>query len=155
MWSLGRGSRRTARCANQDQEQTQNKKKHKRGGKHKKGGKSKKKKRADRRDEKRKKRQDKRGDNQPPSGGTGPSGSSLICQEIYATGLRNPFRIAFDPNVGTEPRFFINDVGGGAWEEVDNGLAGADYGWNVREGPCLTGSQTNCPPDNQFTAPIF
>ena len=37
------------------------------------------------------------------------------CQEIYATGLRNPFRIAFDANNATGPQhFFINDVGGGS-----------------------------------------
>jgi glucose/arabinose dehydrogenase len=142
---------------NQEQKQTQekkkNKKKHKRGGKHKKGGKSKKKKRADRRDEKRKRRQERREASQPPPASTGPSGSSLICQEIFATGLRNPFRIAFDPD--SAQRFYINDVGGGAWEEIDNGATGADYGWNVREGPCLVGSQTNCPPDNQFVGPVF
>ena len=45
------------------------------------------------------------------------------CRETYAWGLRNPFRIAFDPNAaGT--RFFINDVGQNVWEEVDLGVAG-------------------------------
>lgn len=67
------------------------------------------------------------------------------CQETYASGLRNPFRIAFDPNAaGT--RFFINDVGQGVWEEIDEGISGADYGWNIREGPCVNGSTTNCGP---------
>jgi hypothetical protein len=55
------------------------------------------------------------------------------CQEIFATGLRNPFRFAFDPNAqGT--RFFINNVGQGTWEEVEEGSRGANYGWNVCEG---------------------
>ena len=55
------------------------------------------------------------------------------CQETFAWGLRNPFRLGFDPNAaGT--RFFINDVGQGFWEEIDLGQAGADYGWNCREG---------------------
>ncbi|MBL8056492.1 MAG: PKD domain-containing protein, partial [Anaerolineales bacterium] len=46
------------------------------------------------------------------------------------------------PNaVGT--RFFINDVGQGTWEEIDEGQAGADYGWNVREGPCPNGQTCN------------
>ena len=67
------------------------------------------------------------------------------CQETFAWGLRNPFRIALDPNE-TGQRLFINDVGQGVWEEIDLGVAGADYGWNVREGHCLTGSATNCPP---------
>jgi glucose/arabinose dehydrogenase/PKD repeat protein len=68
------------------------------------------------------------------------------CQETFASGLRNPFRFAFDPNAsGT--RFFINDVGQGAWDEVDQGKAGADYGWNLCEGthdnPARDGS-VNC-----------
>lgn len=77
------------------------------------------------------------------------------CQETFASGLRNPFRMAFDPNAsGT--RFYINDVGQSSWEEVDLGAAGADYGWNVREGHCATGSTTNCgPPPAGMTNPIF
>jgi len=81
--------------------------------------------------------------------------SGTMCQEIFATGLRNPFRIAFDPDdSGNAQRFFINDVGGGAWEEVDDGQSGADYGWNVREGPCPTGTTENCSPSGTFTEPI-
>jgi glucose/arabinose dehydrogenase len=77
------------------------------------------------------------------------------CREIYATGLRNPFRFAFDPNAaGT--RFYINDVGQSTWEEIDLGAPGADYGWNVREGHCATGSTTNCgPPPAGMTNPIL
>ena len=37
------------------------------------------------------------------------------------------------PNA-TGTRFFINDVGQGAWEEIDQGAAGADYAWNLCEG---------------------
>lgn len=55
------------------------------------------------------------------------------CQETYAKGLRNPFRIAFDPDAnGTS--FRINDVGGRYWEEIDVGKRAADYGWNICEG---------------------
>jgi glucose/arabinose dehydrogenase len=87
---------------------------------------------------------------------TGLASGGEICQEIFATGLRNPFRIAFDPNdTDGAQRFYINDVGGGAWEEINNGAPDADYGWNVREGPCLIGSQTNCPSDSQFVGPVF
>ena len=77
------------------------------------------------------------------------------CQETFAWGLRNPFRMAFDPNAaGT--RFYINDVGQNVWEEIDDGIAGADYGWNVREGHCATGSTTNCgAPPAGMTNPIF
>ena len=86
---------------------------------------------------------------------TGMTAPTNWCQEIFATGLRNPFRLAFDPNApGT--RFFINDVGQGAWEEIDEGIPGADYGWNIREGPCANGSTTNCgPPPAGLTNPVF
>ena len=78
-----------------------------------------------------------------------------ICQETFAWGLRNPFRIAFDSNAATT-RFHINDVGQGAWEEIDLGTAGADYGWNVREGHCANGSVLDCgPPPAGMTNPIF
>ncbi len=60
---------------------------------------------------------------------------SSVCREIFADGLRNPYRFAFDPNT-TATRFFINDVGQSAYEEVNDGIAGANYGWNACEGPC-------------------
>ena len=50
---------------------------------------------------------------------------------IWALGLRNPFTFAFNP-FGTE--LFINDVGEGTWEEINDGLAGANYGWPTTEG---------------------
>lgn len=88
-------------------------------------------------------------------GRTGRTTPGTICREIFATGLRNPFRMGFDPN-GRATRFFVNDVGGGAWEEIDEGRAGADYGWNVREGHCATGSTTNCgPPPAGMTNPVW
>jgi glucose/arabinose dehydrogenase len=64
---------------------------------------------------------------------TGRTDPGKNCQETFAWGLRNPFRFAFDPNA-TGTRFFINDVGQGAWEEIDQGAAGADYAWNLCEG---------------------
>ena len=81
--------------------------------------------------------------------------SATRCGEIFATGLRNPYRIAFDPDATGTPRFFINDVGGGAWEEIDEGAAGADYGWNLREGPCKINETSGCSPDSRFVEPIF
>ncbi|HEX2231866.1 MAG TPA: PQQ-dependent sugar dehydrogenase [Thermoleophilaceae bacterium] len=79
----------------------------------------------------------------------------LHCQETFARGLRNPFRFAFDPNAAST-RFFINDVGQADWEEINAGQAGADYGWNVREGHCVRGSRTDCPaPPAGMTDPIF
>ncbi len=86
---------------------------------------------------------------------TGSTSANRRCQEIYASGLRNPFRTAFDVNSPTT-RFYINDVGNSLWEEIDVGQAGADYGWNVREGPCASNSTTNCgPPPAGMTNPIY
>jgi glucose/arabinose dehydrogenase len=51
---------------------------------------------------------------------------------IWALGCRNPFGFAVQPKTG---RIFVNDVGGRA-EEIDEGLAGANYGWpTVDHGP--------------------
>ena len=86
---------------------------------------------------------------------TGVTTAPNKCREIYATGLRNPFRIAFDPNAAGV-KFHINDVGQNTWEEIDLGAPAADYGWNVREGPCVTGSTSNCgAPPAGMTNPIF
>lgn len=77
-----------------------------------------------------------------------------VCQEVFASGLRNPWRLAFDPKAsGT--RFFINDVGQNLYEEVDEAVAGADYGWNVREGGCATGTTTCGAPPPGMTNPIY
>ena len=65
-----------------------------------------------------------------------------VCQEIFATGLRNPFKMAFS---STNDRFYINDVGQDSWEEINIGAQGADYGWNESEGK---GS-------SNFTNPIY
>jgi glucose/arabinose dehydrogenase len=51
--------------------------------------------------------------------------------EIYAFGLRNPWRNSFDRATGA---LYIADVGQGAREEINLGVAGANYGWNLYEG---------------------
>ena len=64
-------------------------------------------------------------------------------RSIWAFGLRNPFTFAFQPGTG---RLFINDVGEVTWEEINDGIAGSNYGWNLSEGP------TSNP---QFRSPLF
>ena len=53
---------------------------------------------------------------------------------IWAAGLRNPFTFAVQPGTG---RIFINDMGSSppqAREEINDGIAGSNYGWNLAEG---------------------
>ena len=64
---------------------------------------------------------------------------------IWALGLRNPFTFGFQP--GTQ-RMFINDVGQSAWEEIDDGIAGSNYGWPACEGVCS-------PANPNFRDPLF
>ncbi len=65
--------------------------------------------------------------------------------EIWALGLRNPFSFAVQPFTG---RIFINDVGQYTWEEINDGLAGANYGWPDCESPCS-------PPNPAYTDPFY
>ncbi|MFB6264029.1 MAG: sorbosone dehydrogenase family protein [Bradymonadaceae bacterium] len=60
--------------------------------------------------------------------------------EIYAWGLRNPWRFSFDTATG---RLWVADVGQNDWEEVNIVEKGGNYGWNVMEGKhCY--SDPNC-----------
>ena len=62
------------------------------------------------------------------------AGSGEVYQEIWASGLRNPWRISFDPVTGN---LYIGDVGQNNWEEIDlapAGVGGLNFGWNVYEG---------------------
>lgn len=78
------------------------------------------------------------------------NGNREINPEIYAYGLRNPYRDSFDRETGT---LYIADVGQDNREEINIGSAGANYGWRVFEGTRL-----NFPNDTQpsnHTPPIF
>lgn len=84
------------------------------------------------------------------SGGVLPDGSAdgAICSEIFAYGLRNPFRIVMNISETDATHFRIHDVGGAVWEEISDGgdsYAGRNYGWPMYEGPCKFGRTDDCP----------
>ncbi|MFN0279168.1 MAG: PQQ-dependent sugar dehydrogenase [Pyrinomonadaceae bacterium] len=74
-----------------------------------------------------------------------------INRAIWAVGLRNPFTFAFQPGTG---RMYINDVGQNTWEEVDDGVAGRNFGWPSCEGSFQQGTSTPCGNAN-FTNPVY
>ena len=86
------------------------------------------------------------GDN--PTTIAGLSGTtSGAFRAIWAAGLRNPYTFAFQPGTG---RMFINDVGEGAWEEVNVGGAGRNFGWPATEGFFTPGGTTAA-----YTPPFY
>jgi hypothetical protein len=78
-------------------------------------------------------------------------------QEIFALGVRNPWRFSFDRMTGD---FWIGDVGQGAVEEVDRLAAGTgagtNFGWRIMEGNSCTGFPGPYPcSDPALTPPVL
>jgi glucose/arabinose dehydrogenase len=95
----------------------------------------------------------------PPSPYSIPPDNPFVGQagyrpEIWALGMRNPWRYSFDRSTGD---LYIGDVGQGNWEEVDfqpaNSPGGENYGWDNMEGFACFESMSNCI-TNGMTLPI-
>lgn len=65
----------------------------------------------------------------------------MECPEIYAWGLRNPWRFSFDQQSG---ELWAGDVGQASWEEVNRIELGMNYGWDEREGANCFEPATGC-----------
>ena len=82
-------------------------------------------------------------------------GAVAGLDEIWAYGLRNPWRFSFDRVTGD---LYIADVGQDAWEEVDFQAAGfaggANYGWNVLEGNHCYPPSSGCTNPAGYVAPV-
>lgn len=92
-----------------------------------------------------------------PSGGnnysippTNPFAGGGGAPEIYAIGMRNPWRFSRDAVTGT---IYCGDVGQDAWEEIDTLAVGKNYGWRCYEGNAPYNT-SGCGPIGNYTFPI-
>ncbi|HET9325617.1 MAG TPA: PQQ-dependent sugar dehydrogenase, partial [Candidatus Eisenbacteria bacterium] len=101
-----------------------------------------------------------------PAGGGGPvpramlipsSGNPFVGPDsnaslVYAQGLRNPWRFTVDPGNGA---ILLGDVGEDTYEELDEMVAGGNYGWPFREGPLVRTGVGCTDPGTTKIAPIL
>jgi glucose/arabinose dehydrogenase len=81
-------------------------------------------------------------------------GSPAARGEVWAYGLRNPWRCSFDRVTGD---LYIADVGAATWEEVNvqpAGIGGQNYGWPCYEGPDEFDPFEECPAASSMTFPV-
>jgi uncharacterized repeat protein (TIGR03806 family) len=74
--------------------------------------------------------------------------------EIWASGLRNPWRFAFDPDPSPNGTLWAADVGQNAVEEIDVIEKGRNYGWKIMEGDRCYSPATNCDRTG-LTLPVY
>jgi len=86
-----------------------------------------------------------------PTGNPLSDGPGADCDEIFAYGFRNPWRITRDRGTGA---IWIGDVGEASWEEVDVLQAGGNYGWPIMEGTHCTDTNPGCD-QSPFALPVW
>lgn len=81
--------------------------------------------------------------------------NALFLPEIWATGLRNPWKFSFDQQSGD---LWIADVGQNQWEEINlqkaNSIGGENYGWRCYEGLEEFNTSSGCQPVSNYDMPI-
>lgn len=88
-----------------------------------------------------------------PAAGNPYIGDTTKEQRIFAYGLRNPFRFSFRPSNGS---LYLGDVGQGAREELDVGIAGGNFGWPYMEGAIQQPSGPGpCPMTTTCIPPVY
>jgi glucose/arabinose dehydrogenase len=94
------------------------------------------------------------------SGYTSPAANPFVSDpngkdEIWAYGLRNPWRFSFDRSTGD---LYIGDVGQGKQEEINfqpaSSTGGENYGWRIMEGNLCYTPSSNCTPPSDYVPPI-